>query len=124
MHTLIRLALVFVLAGPLSAAAQDLEIPRSVTGIYVFLQKPGEPTRGSSEAVADSEDPKTFASNLSRYIALAKRKQMRLIVTAEAPNGWVQNAIRYKNKQLATAKYWHPDPKIDRPVGGAEIPLD
>lgn len=106
-------------------AADALEIPDNVVMLHAFLQKPDTFEPGSSEKLAEAEDKKTFSANLQRYVAIARQRQMKLIVTAQATNGeWVQNQIRYKGKFLQTGAYFHPDPSIYRRVTGAELPVD
>jgi len=102
-----------------------LEIPNNVVVLHAFLQKPNTFEPGASEKLAEAVDATTFSSNLQRYIAIAKQRQMKLIVTAQAANGdWVQNQIRYKGVFLQTAAYFHPDPDINRRVTGAELPTN
>lgn len=100
----------------------DLDVPHQVIQVYVILQEQGEPVDGSSRTL-DVVSRDKFISEFERYRNVARQKQVKLIVTAVTDDEqWIQNQIKYKDKNLRRALYRDPHASIT--YSGAEVPLD
>lgn len=100
----------------------DIQIPKEVVMIYVFLQTPGVFTNGSSEYI-EVVNKKEFIARLPEYIAAAKKANRKLVVTAATAGQqkWLQGRIVYKGNYLIPTTYFHPG--LHEKYEGAEIPL-
>ena len=102
--------------------AYDIQIPKEIVMIYVFLQKPGVFTDGSSEYI-EVVNKNEFIAPLPEYIATAKKTNRKLVITAATAGQqkWLQNRIVYKGNYLTPTTYFHPG--LHEKYEGAEIPL-
>jgi len=103
-------------------SAYDIQIPKEIVMIYVFLQQPGVFTDGSSEYI-EVVDKNEFVARLPEYIAAAKKANRKLVITAATAGQqkWLQGRITYKGSYLTPTTYYHPGLHVK--YEGAEIPL-
>lgn len=102
-------------------SAYDIQIPNEIVMIYVFLQKPGVFTDGSSEYI-EVVNKNEFVARLPEYIAAAKKANRKLVITAATAGQqkWLQGRIVYKGNYLIPTTYFHPG--LREKYEGAEIP--
>lgn len=102
--------------------AYDIQIPKEIVMIYVFLQKPGVFTDGSSEYI-EVANKNEFIARLPEYIKAAKKANRKLVITAATAGQkkWLQGRIVYKGNYLVPTTYYHPG--FHEKYEGAEIPL-
>lgn len=102
--------------------AFDIQIPKEIAMIYVFLQKPGVYKDGSSEYI-EVVNKNEFIARLPEYIKAAKQANRKLVITAATAGQkkWLHNQIVYKGNYLVPTTYFHPS--LHEKYEGAEIPL-